>query len=113
MARTPVDESTAFTGVAGAMPVVEASTTSRVLVDNDAVRVVMFTFDAGEELTEHTASLPVVVQLVSGTMALEVGGQVHELAPGDGVYLAPRAPHSLQAHEACRLTLTMVRSASD
>jgi hypothetical protein len=33
---------------------VAESTTSRVLVTDDAMRIVQFTFDAGEMLTEHT-----------------------------------------------------------
>ena len=63
---TPVDESRVQLDLTTHLPVVEESTTSRVLVDNDAMRVVQFTFDAGELLTEHASPRAVVVQLVTG-----------------------------------------------
>lgn len=109
MARlSPVSESSAHLGLAAALPVVPESTTSRVLVTNDALRVVQFTFDAGELLTEHTSPRAVVVQLVSGRMRFTVDGTEHALADGDVVYLAPGASHALVAETACRMTLVMV-----
>lgn len=109
MARTPGDRSLVVSGLAEQLPVTEAATTSRSLVDNEHVRVVAFTFDTGEQLTEHTASMPVVVQLVSGSMRFEVAGESHQLAPGDCVYLAAREPHSLEALEPSLMSLVMVR----
>jgi quercetin dioxygenase-like cupin family protein len=110
MARTPADESLVVNGLAEALPVTEASTTSRTLVDNERVRVVAFIFDTGEQLTEHTAAMPVVVQLSAGTMRFEVNGKAHHLAAGDCVYLAPNEPHSLEALEPARMSLVMIRT---
>jgi quercetin dioxygenase-like cupin family protein len=73
MVRTSASEPTVLVGTAEAVPVTAGATTSRVLVDNDAVRVVAFAFDAGEQLTEHTASLPVVVQVLRGAVRFTVG----------------------------------------
>lgn len=105
---TPVTESSAHTDLASTLPVVAGSTTSRVVVTNDVLRLVQFTFDAGELLTEHTSPRAVVVQLVSGRMRFTVDGVEHLLADGDLIYLAPGAPHSLVAETACRMTLVMV-----
>lgn len=105
---TPVTESSAHLDLATALPVVAESTTSRVLVTNDVMRVVQFTFDAGEMLTEHTSPRAVAVQLVSGRMRFTVDGTEHQMGDGDVVYLAPGAPHSLVADTACRMTLVMV-----
>jgi quercetin dioxygenase-like cupin family protein len=105
---TPVSESSAHLGLHAALPVVAASTTSRVLVTNDVLRVVQFTFDAGELLTEHASPRAVVVQLVSGKMRFTVEGTEHEMSDGDIIYLAPGARHALVADTACRMTLVMV-----
>jgi quercetin dioxygenase-like cupin family protein len=110
--HTPAERSIVVSGLAEALPVSEAATTSRSLVDNDRVRVVAFAFDAGEQLTEHTAAMPVVVQLISGTMRFEVAGQTHHLSPGDCVYLAANEPHSLEALEPALMSLTMIRDAA-
>ena len=109
MARTSSSDTVVVTGLTEDLPISAAATTSRSLVDNDRVRVIAFTFDTGEELTEHTAAMPVVVQLISGAMRFEVAGDTHHLTPGDCIYLPPREPHSLEALEPCRLSLVMVR----
>ena len=105
---SPVSESSAHLGLAQALPVTDESTTSRVLVTNDVMRVVQFTFDAGEMLTEHSSPRAVVVQLVSGRMLFTVDGTEHAMGDGDVVYLAPNARHSLLAETPCRMTLVMV-----
>lgn len=105
---SPVSESSVHLGLAQALPVVAESTTSRVLVTNDVMRIVQFTFDAGEMLTEHTSPRAVAVQLVSGRMRFTVDGAEHAMADGDIVYLAPGATHALVAETACRMTLVMV-----
>ncbi len=109
MARDPADRSLVVSGLAEALPVTASATTSRSLVDNDRVRVVALAFDTGEELTEHTATMPVVVQLLDGTMRFEVAGDEHQLAAGDCVYLAANEPHSLEALEPSLMSLVMIR----
>jgi quercetin dioxygenase-like cupin family protein len=106
--QSPVSESSAHLGLADALPVVAESTTSRVLVTNDVMRIVQFTFDAGEVLTEHTSPRAVAVQLVSGRMRFTVEGREQVMGDGDVIYLAPSASHSLVAETACRMTLVMV-----
>ncbi|WP_255574720.1 cupin domain-containing protein [Austwickia sp. TVS 96-490-7B] len=94
--------------LAAELPVVPASTTSRVLLHNDCLRVVQFTFDAGQQLTEHSSPRAVICELVEGLMRFTVDGVEYRLDPGDIVYLAPHAPHSVIADAPSRLTLTMV-----
>jgi quercetin dioxygenase-like cupin family protein len=108
--RTPADHIIVADDVVADLPVTPHATTSRVVVDTDAVRVVLFAFDTGEELTDHTASMPVVVTLLDGAIRFRVGGQDHELAPGDVVYLPAHESHALQAREPSRLSLVMVRA---
>lgn len=110
MGRASLDRSEVRAGVAEQLPVVPGATTSRALLDNDAVRVVAFAFDAGEQLTEHTASMPVVVQVVRGRLRFDLEGAEHVLAASDVVYLAPGAAHALVAEEASLVTLVMLRA---
>ncbi|GAB2871992.1 cupin domain-containing protein [Nocardioides pacificus] len=105
---SPVTDSSAHLQLNDSLPVVTESTTSRVLVTNDVMRVVQFTFDAGELLTEHTSPRAVVVQLVSGRMRFTLEGTEHLMGEGDVVNLAPGASHALVAETACRMTLVMV-----
>ena len=93
----PLTQSAHYTGVAAEVPVVKESTTSRVIHNNPLLRVVEFTFDEGEMLTEHTSPRAVVVQLLEGRMSFTVGDDEVTLAPADVVYLAPNERHALVA----------------
>jgi quercetin dioxygenase-like cupin family protein len=110
MSRAPADRSQVVTGISDDLPIPSQATTSRAVIDNDAARVVLFAFDTGEKLTEHTAAPPVVVQLVRGRLRFEVAGDSHELQPGDVVYLAPGAPHALEALEPSLLSLVLIQT---
>ena len=72
--QSPVSESSARLQLTDELPVVAESTTSRLLVTNDAMRIVQFTFDAGETLTEHASPRAVAVHLVSGRMRFTIDG---------------------------------------
>jgi quercetin dioxygenase-like cupin family protein len=106
--RTPVDESVVIADLASELPITPSATTSRVVVANDAVRVVVFAFDAGEQLTEHTSTKAVVVQVLRGALRFEVAGAAHDLGVGDVVYLAPDEVHALEAIEPSLVSLVMV-----
>ena len=108
-----VSESSAHLNLGETLPVAVESTTSRVLVTNDVLRIVQFTFDTGEMLAEHTSPRAVAVQLVSGQMLFTVAGTEHAMVEGDVIYLAPNAPHSLVAETPCRMTLVMVDLTAD
>jgi quercetin dioxygenase-like cupin family protein len=108
VARTPVDQSVVIADLASEVPVTPSATTSRVVVANEVVRVVIFAFDAGEQLTEHTSTKPVVVQVLRGALGFEVAGATHELAAGDCVYLAPNELHALEAREPALVSLVMI-----
>ena len=109
MARTtPVSESVVTTGLLEALPVSESSITSRVVVNNPLLRVVVFAFDTGEMLTEHSSPRAVVVQLLSGRIDLTLGDVTSTMSPGDVVYMEPGIRHALVALEPSHLSLVMV-----
>lgn len=96
--------------VAAEMDMPKDGTLSRVLAKHGPVRLVAFAFDAGQELTEHTASVPVVVQVVSGSLTVEVAGEQHRLTPLSWMLLDAGEPHSVYADEPSKMLLTMIRS---
>jgi len=93
----------------GRAEIPEQGTLSRVLHDDDRLRLVLFAFDSGQELTEHTASLPAVLQVISGRFRVTAGGDTFEMGPEAWLLLDAGQPHSLVALEPARLLLTMLR----
>ncbi len=105
---TDVATSSAHAGLLAALPVTPQATTSRVVVNNALLRVVVFAFDTGEMLTEHASPRAVVVQLIDGAIRFTHGGTETAMAPGDIIYLAPGEVHALVADAPSHLSLVMV-----
>jgi len=88
-------------------------TLSKVVFKDDRIRVVVFAFDEGEELTEHTASLPAIVQVLSGRLRLTMGEETVEAAPGDWAHMKAGLPHSVEALEPSLMLLTLLKAGAE
>lgn len=88
----------------------EDATVSRTVLTADGVRIVLFAFDAGQVLTEHTAAMPVLLQVLSGRLRVSGDGDTVDLAPGGLIHLDTRVPHTVAAVEPSRLMLIMLDS---
>lgn len=108
MASTVVEQSISIASVSADLPILKEATTSRVVVNNDVLRVVDFVFDAGQLLTEHASPKAVVVTLLEGEMEFDVAGETTLLSDGGMIYLAPGERHALRAVTPCRMRLVMV-----
>ena len=85
-------------------------TLSKVLYTDDLIRVVGFAFDTDQELSEHTATIPVVVQVVSGRFRFDAEDESWEIGPSSWMHLDASVPHSVVALEPSRLLLTLLKS---
>ena len=85
---------------------------SRVLARTAAGNITLFAFDAGEELSEHTAPFDALALTLSGALMLTIGGVEMRTAPNTVVLLPANVPHSIRAAETSRMLLTMLRSAT-
>ena len=108
MSVTAATESLFCLGLNEALPISDEATTSRVVVNNDVLRTVIFTFDAGQQLTEHASPKAVVVTLLEGEMDFSIKERKERMQAGDVIYLAPNDRHALVAVTACRMQLVMV-----
>lgn len=80
---------------------------SRTLLRTPNGRLVLFGFDAGQELTEHTSPHHAVVQVLTGRCEWKLGGETRELKTGDLLYLPPQLPHAVKALERFSMLLTL------
>lgn len=97
--------------LADEVEVQSGSTVSKVVAKDGPLRLVLFAFDAGEELTEHTAALPVVIQVIEGAVRIEASGDTVRLCAGGWLFLEANEPHTVVADQPTKMLLTMVRSA--
>lgn len=83
-------------------------TLSRVIYKDDQVRLVVFGFDTGQELSDHTARHTAIVQAVSGRLELSLDGDSVEIGPGSWVHMPPNLPHAVRALEPSVMVLSLL-----
>jgi quercetin dioxygenase-like cupin family protein len=81
---------------------------SRAVFNAGGTRVVLFGFAEGQELTEHTATRPALVQILSGACEFALGEEWRSLRAGDLVYLPPGQPHAVKAVGPFSMLLTLL-----
>jgi len=105
----PMEKATLFADLTQESEIPDEGTLSRVLYKDDDIRVVLFGFDAGQELTEHTAALPAVVQILSGLATVGYGEETVTAGPGCWLRMEAHLPHSVFAIEPTVLLLTLLK----
>jgi quercetin dioxygenase-like cupin family protein len=94
--------------LAAAAPHVPRGIHSQTLYDGLDVRLILFAFAPGEELSEHTAARPAVVHVLDGEGDAVVGGEAHPVAAGTWFRMPARMPHSIRARTPLRLALYLL-----
>jgi quercetin dioxygenase-like cupin family protein len=105
------DPATVIANVAAEVEIPPEGTLTRVLYRDEQIRVVVFAFDEGQELTDHSAAVPALVQMVSGRIRLDLAGDPIELEPGSWVHMEANLTHAVLALEPSVMLLTLLRSA--
>ena len=91
----------------------EQGIASRVLARTAGGNLTLFAFDAGQELSEHTAAFDALVLVLDGALDLTIGGAAVRATPGTIVLMPANVPHALAAPEAARMLLLMLRDRQD
>jgi quercetin dioxygenase-like cupin family protein len=83
---------------------------SRAIVKADAGNVTLFAFDAGQELSPHTAPYDALAHILAGEAEVTVAGQVFKLHSGQAIIMPADVPHALKAARRFKMLLTMIRT---
>jgi len=87
----------------------DGAVVSRIVVKRETGSVTLFAFDAGQELSEHTAPYDALVQIVDGEAAITIAGRPHRLSAGEMILLPAHQPHAVKAVSRFKMLLTMIR----
>ncbi len=105
----PTPTSTVIASLSAELEISKDGTLSRVLYKDDDIRLVLFGFDTDQELTEHTAALPAILQVISGRAEIGLGEQKVITEPGAWIHMPAHQSHSVLALEPTVLLLTLLR----
>ena len=110
---------------AGAMPAAEAlpvaalvdygagAIVSRTLSKGKAGTLTVFAFDAGQELSEHSAPFDAYVQVLDGSVTLTIGGKPVKATTGSLVLMPANIPHGVKAESRMKMLLTMLKQGAE
>jgi quercetin dioxygenase-like cupin family protein len=87
----------------------DGAVVSKTLVQGEKGTVTLFSFDAGQGLSEHSAPFDAMVQVLDGRAEIFIDGEKIDTAAGETVLMPRDIPHSLNAPEPFKMLLTMIR----
>ena len=87
----------------------EGGVVSKELVHSNAGSVTLFSFDAGQGLSQHTAPFDAFIQVVDGEMVLNIEGTDHPIKAGESFIIPSGALHSVKAEQRFKMIITMIR----
>jgi len=90
--------------------VAEGGIVSKVVVENEHHTLLHFTCAPGQDLSEHTASVPAVIQVLDGEGTVRLADTTHEAKAGMLFYMTPGLRHAVHASGELAFLLTMFRS---
>jgi quercetin dioxygenase-like cupin family protein len=105
---TPVDY-TFLSDLLAEIDIPADGTLSLTIHQDDRVKVILFGFDTGQELSEHTASKPAILHVLKGRGRLTLGGDVQDVADGAWVHMPPHLPHAVHAASPLVMLLILLK----
>lgn len=88
----------------------DGSVVSKTLIDKKIGTLTMFSFGAGQGLSEHTAPFDAVVQVVDGEAEVVINGEPQIVSAGQMIIMPANIPHELKAAKPFKMLLTMIRA---
>ena len=88
----------------------DGAVVSRQITKAEAGNVTLFAFDAGQELSEHTAPFDALVQVLEGQAEITIAGQSFRVGTGEAIILPAGQPHAVKASGRFKMLLTMIRA---
>ncbi len=88
----------------------EGSVVSKTLVDRGIGTITLFSFDAGQGLSEHTAPFDAFVQVVDGEAEITIAGTSYALHAGRMIIMPANRPHAVKATKRFKMLLVMIRA---
>ena len=88
----------------------DGSVVSKTLIDKKIGTVTMFSFGAGQGLSEHTVPYDAFVQVVDGEAEVVIDGKAQTVTAGQMIIMPANIPHELKAVKPFKMLLVMIRA---
>ena len=85
------------------------SVVSKTLLKKDTGNITLFSFDAGQGLSEHTSPYDAVVYILEGEAEITIGGTSQNVGAGEMLVMPADVSHALHAKQPFKMLLIMIR----
>jgi quercetin dioxygenase-like cupin family protein len=85
-------------------------TLSRTLLNDDRTKIVLFAFSAGQELSEHTSSMPAILHFLSGDARVTLGPDQIDVRAGAWIHMPAGLRHSIRADTPVVMLLILLKA---
>jgi quercetin dioxygenase-like cupin family protein len=82
---------------------------SRTFYKDSQMKAVLFGFDAGQSLSEHTSSHAAIIQILQGEATVTLGAETQEVSSGAWLHMPSRYKHSVYAKTPLVMLLLMMQ----
>jgi len=82
---------------------------SRTLYNDDQVKLVLFGFSEGQELSAHTAPMPASLYFLQGEGSLTLGDEQMPVRAGSFAHMTPELRHAIVAQTPLVMLLVMMK----
>jgi quercetin dioxygenase-like cupin family protein len=96
--------------MAGLVDYQKGAIVSRTLIDKPDGTLTLFSFDAGQGLSEHTAPFDALVYILDGEAEITISGRALRAGQGEMVVMPAGEPHALKAARRFKMLLVMIKS---
>jgi quercetin dioxygenase-like cupin family protein len=96
--------------LAAEIQIPEKGILSHTLFNDDSVKLILFGFAPGQELTAHTAPMPATIQVLEGEASITLGQEVMEAERGCLIHMQPGLVHGIVAKSPLLMLLTLVKA---
>lgn len=110
-AKIHIDPAKAQT-LADMTPYQDGAVVSRTLLQHDTGTLTVFSFDAGQALSEHTVPFHAFVQVLDGEAQIIIGGTPSTVTAGEIILMPGGISHEVKAVKRFKMLLTLFRSTS-
>jgi quercetin dioxygenase-like cupin family protein len=86
------------------------SVLSKTIIKKTTGNVMVFSFDAGEELAEKTSPFDTFIQIIDGSADVVIDDKQVELALGEGIIVPAHARHCVNAVQRFKMISTVIKS---
>ncbi len=87
----------------------ENGVVSKRVLEKKTGNITLFAFDKEQKLSEHSAPFDAMVQVVEGTVEIQINKVPYRLNQGETIIMPANIPHAVFAVEKFKMLLTMIK----